>query len=207
MSFEKTIEELNRLRNEEYERLRYDRSVWDEVICGQSIMIDFAKNDVRSPEELELLEKEKRMIKFYGRSLPELSIEATKGDTAKLVKFYAKEEQSHAEAVEKAKSMYDSRVKSLQEDLQKVLLKHESSLTDVLRDMADLQHVERYVYDSKGLPVNFELGGVVKYHDHFDKDIQSNRILSNPSVNDYGYLVNNYEAFQNIMLNQAKGGK
>lgn len=206
MSFEKTIEELNKLRNEEYERLRYDRSVWDGSYLGQSKMLDLAKKDIRSPEELETLEKEERMIKFYGRSPSYRVVDATRAETAKLVKVYEGEVITHKTVTSKALSTYHSQVEAFQHELHELLAKHQPKLSGTIAELAKLQSDERYLYNSKGLPTPFTLTGISMYHDHFNRNIHGDRVLTTGSSQDFNSWVDNYDEFQTIILNQAKGG-
>ncbi len=210
MSFEKTIQELNKIRNEEYEQLRYDRSVWEGNYQGSNCsMINVARQDVRTPEELSSLEQTKRMIDFYGKDLSDRLNEATEDELQELMNLYDKELSEHQEATTKAITKHQSNLQALETELKRVLDKHSTKIKDSLKTLAELQRDEVYLYDSKGIPTPYSNTGILDYDKRAGHSISSDdRCLSKSKSPNYLALHHNYSALeQELLTNLAKAGE
>lgn len=210
MSFEKTIEELNTIRNKEYDRLRYDRSVWEGNYQGTTYsMLYIAQQDVRTPDELDMLERTKRMIDFYGTDPEYKGYEVGKEELQDLMALYDKELPKHQKATEKALSDYQASLQALEDELRHVLDKHSNEIKTRLSVLAELQRDEAYLYDSKGLPTEFSGRGIIDYYTRAGRPISSiDRCLTGTDETNYLYLHHHYDVLERMVLkNLAKEGK
>lgn len=210
MSFEKTIEELNTIRNKEYDRLRYDRSVWEGNYQGTTYsMLYIAQQDVRTPDELDMLERTKRMIDFYGTDPEYKGYEVGKEELQDLMELYDKELPKHQKATEKALNDYKESLQALEDELRHVLDKHSDEIKARLSVLAELQRDEAYLYDSKGLPTEFSGNGITDYYTRAGRPTSSiDRCLTGPDETNYLYLHHHYDVLERMVLkNLAKEGK
>lgn len=207
MAFEKTIAELNRIRNMEYERLRYDRRIWQET-AGEMMadirMIEFAKNDVRSPEELNILEQDQRMMKFYKNKFYSNTIHATKEEVADLVNYYNEEMPEHRDNVKDAIQKYNAEVVAFQTEVQTIFNKYKPILKENLKELANLQQDENYVFNSKGIPNEWIVMGIGKYKEYYTDDIDNYGPLSSDNVKNYISLYKNEKLLIETMLEKTK---
>lgn len=208
MAFEKTIAELNNIRNMEYERLRYDREVWVKAkgeMMAETMMDEAAKEDIRTVEELEKLEQDSRMAKFYGSKYHSNNIHATKEEVEKLGEYYKEEIQKHREEVKNATEKYGKQVDLLKEEIKKVLEEHHSKLAPCLRELANLQQDEKYVFDSVGIPEEWIVPGVGKYDEHFEFNVFNHHSLTKPGMPNFVMLYKNSSVFNKNILIDVKG--
>lgn len=208
MTFDNTIKELNKVRNLEHERLRYDRTTWIDdygMMLGDIRMVEASKKMVRKPEEALQLEEEIRMSEYYGYGFDRTKYLATKEEVQKLGEIYKEEYKTHEETVNKTLEEYQKKKEAIKKDLIKVLNKHDKKIKESLKELADLQQDEKHILLSKSGNRLYEGSGIREYEKHFDSPVNTNPLLAKNNVPDYSSLYRDETKRATGIINELKG--
>lgn len=81
----------------------------------------------------------------------------------------------------------------------------EKQLSTCLRELANLQKDEKYVFDLVGIPENWRIAGIGKYQDYFEFNLVNQYSLTKSGIPNYIMLYKNLSVFNKSILNDVKG--
>lgn len=204
MTLEKSIQELDNLRNEEFERQRYDRNIWNERYPYQpSKLKDMAIKHAYSNKEVFDIINEIKYRNVTNEWENSNDVRSSKEDVQPLIQALRDEYPIHEKLVEEKLNSLNKNIDNFTSELEKLYLKHEKKLIEDILALANMQRNEQYLLNSKGISYPFILPGISEYN-QYDEILGMNamHLLSALGTLNYEKLYRSKKEFKRKLLSK-----